>query len=215
MIEGLLAKKVGMVQLFDKEGRAIGGTIMEAGPCTVVQVKSDKPGNYGSVQLGFGDVDESRLTKPLAGHFSKASVAPKRHLKEVRIESGDEYKVGQEIRVDLFSVGQRVDVTGVSKGKGFAGVVKRWNMRGGPKSHGSTFHRQPGSIGCSASPGRVLKGKKLPGHAGIRRVTALNLEVLLVRPEENLLLVKGCVPGPPKGLLFVRRSVKQKVKKEE
>ncbi|NQT84314.1 50S ribosomal protein L3 [bacterium] len=215
MIEGLLAKKVGMVQLFDKEGRAIGGTIMEAGPCTVVQVKSDKPGNYGSVQLGFGDVDESRLTKPLAGHFSKASVAPKRHLKEVRIESGDEYKVGQEIRVDLFSVGQRVDVTGVSKGKGFAGVVKRWNMRGGPKSHGSTFHRQPGSIGCSASPGRVLKGKKLPGHAGNRRVTALNLEVLLVRPEENLLLVKGCVPGPPKGLLFVRRSVKQKVKKEE
>ena len=204
-----------MVQLFDEKGRAVATTIMETGPCTVVQVKGDKPGGYASVQLGFGDVRESKLTKPLAGHFKKAGVAPKRYLKEVRIRGDDEYEVGQEIRADVFAVGQRVDVMGISKGKGFAGMVKRWHMRGGPKSHGSKFHRRPGSIGCSASPGRVVKGKKLPGHAGARRVTEMNLEVLQVRPEENLLLVKGCVPGPAKGIVFVRRSVRQKVKKEQ
>ena len=215
MIEGLLGRKIGMVQLFDQKGRAVAVTIMEAGPCTVVQVKSEKGGNYGAVQLGFGDINESKLTKPLAGHFKKAGVDPKRYLKEVRVEGDDEYKVGQEVRVDVFSEGQRVDVTGLSKGKGFAGNVKRWHSSGGPKSHGSTFHRQPGSIGSSATPSRVLKGKKLPGHAGNRRVTVTNLEVLQVRPEENLVVVKGCVPGPAKGIVFVRRSVKQKVKKEE
>jgi len=215
VIEGLLGRKIGMVQLFDEKGRAVVTTIMETGPCTVVQVKGDKAGGYGSVQLGFDDTRESKLTKPLAGHFKKAGVAPKKYLKEVRIRGDDEYEVGQEIRADVFAVGQRVDVTGISKGKGFAGIVKRWHMKGGPKSHGSRFHRRPGSIGCSASPGRVVKGKKLPGHAGARRVTVMNLEVLQVRPEENLLLVKGCVPGPAKGIVFVRRSVKQKVKKEQ
>jgi len=215
VIEGLLGRKIGMVQLFDKEGRAVAITMMEAGPCTVVRVRSDKRRKYGAVQLGFDDVRESRLTKPLAGHFKKAGVSPKRHLREVRIGDDAEYKVGQEIRADIFAAGQRVDVTGISKGKGFAGMVKRWHVAGGPKSHGSTFHRQPGSIGCSASPGRVVKGRKMPGHAGHKRVTVMNLEVLQVRPEENLLLVKGCVPGPPKGIVFVRRSVKKKVKKKK
>ena len=214
MIEGLLARKVGMVQLFDEKGRAVGATIIETGPCTVVQVKGDRGGDCRAVQLGFGDIRESKLTRPLAGHFKKANVPPKRHLREVRIDSDDEYKVGQEIRADIFSVGQRVDVTGISKGKGFAGMVKRWHAKGGPGTHGSMFHRRPGSIGTSSSPGRVLRGKRLPGHAGNVRVTVLSLEVLQVRPEQNLLLVRGAVPGPSRGIVFVRRAVKQKGKEE-
>jgi large subunit ribosomal protein L3 len=215
VIEGLLGRKIGMVQLFDEQGRAVSVTIMEAGPCTVVQAKGAEPGRHAAVQLGFGDVKESKLTKPLAGHFKKAGVTPKRHLREVRVDSGDEYKVGEEIRANVFAAGQRVDVTGISKGKGFAGMVKRWHAKGGPKSHGSMFHRRPGSMGSSATPSRVFKGKKLPGHTGNKRVTVMNLEVFQVRPEENLLLVKGSVPGPPKGIVFVRRSVKQKAKKEK
>jgi large subunit ribosomal protein L3 len=214
VIEGLLGRKLGMVQLFDEEGRAVAVTMVEAGPCTVVQVKSAEGSERGAVQLGFADVKESRLTKPLAGHFKRAGVAPKKYLKEVRIEGDDEYKVGQEVRADVFSAGQRVDVSGTSKGRGFAGMVRRWGARGGPGSHGSTFHRRPGSVGASASPSRVVKGKKLPGHLGSRRVTVTNLEILQVRPEENLVLVKGCVPGPAKGIVFVRRSVKRNVKKE-
>ncbi len=204
-----------MVQIFDEEGRAVAATMVEAGPCTVVQMKSLEGAQNGVVQLGFGDVKESRLTKPLAGHFQKAGVAPKKYLKTVMIDSSDEYQVGQEVGVDVFAVGQRVDVTGVSKGKGFAGMVKRWGASGGPGSHGSTFHRRPGSVGASASPSRVFKGKKLPGHHGHRKVTVTNLEVLQVRAEENLVLIKGCVPGPAKGIVFIRPSVKQKVKKEK
>lgn len=215
MIEGLLARKIGMVQLFDKEGRAVPATVMEAGPCTVVQVKEEKSGAARAVQLGFQDVRESRLTEPLAGHFKRAGVAPKKYLKEVRVDAEDEYKVGQEIRADVFSVGERVDVTGISKGKGFTGMVKRWHAAGGADSHGSMSHRRPGSIGSNTFPGRVWKGKKLPGHAGNSRVTVMNLEVLQVRPEENLLLVKGAVPGPTKGIVFIRSSVKQKVKKKQ
>jgi large subunit ribosomal protein L3 len=204
-----------MVQLFEENGRAVAATIVEAGPCTVVRVRAAEGGDDGVVQLGFGEVKESKLTKPLAGHFQKAGVAPKKYLKEVKIGSEDEYKVGDEIRADVFSAGQRVDVTGISRGKGFAGMVKRWNASGGPGSHGSMFHRRPGSVGASASPARVFKGKKLPGHLGNSRVTAMNLEVLKVRPEENLVLVRGSVPGPAKGLVFLRRSLKQKGKKAE
>lgn len=213
MLDGLLGRKIGMVQLFDKEGRAVSGTIVETGPCTVVQVKDDQPGNRKAVQLGFQDVVESKLSKPVAGHFRKIGVPPKKYLRNVRIDPGDEYKVGQEIRADVFSVGQKVDVTGVSKGKGFAGVVKRWHMAGGPNSHGHMSHRRVGSIGSNTWPGRVFRGKRMPGHAGNRRVTILNLEVLQVRPEDNLILVRGAVPGPTKGIVFVRRSVKRKVKK--
>jgi large subunit ribosomal protein L3 len=214
VVEGLLGKKIGMVQLFDKEGRVVGATLMEAGPCTVVQVKSDETRNRSVVQLGFENIEESKLTRPLAGHFRKAGVPPKRYLKEVKIDNEDSYEVGQELRADVFHVGQRVDVTGTSKGKGFAGMVKRYHARGGPESHGSMFHRRVGSIGSSAFPSRVWKGKKLPGHLGNKPVTVTNLEVLQVRPEENLLVLKGCVPGPPKTIVFVRNSVKKKVKKE-
>lgn len=214
MVDGLLGRKIGMVQLFDEEGKAVVVTIMEVGPCTVVQVRNDESRKNKVIQLGFEDVDEKRLTKPVAGHFKKAAVSPKRHLKEVRIDSGDEYEAGQEIGVDVFSAGQRVDVTGMSKGKGFAGMVKRWHVRGGPRSHGSMFHRRPGSIGAAAYPSRVFKGKKMPGHAGHRRVTVMNLEIMQVRPGENLLLVRGCVPGPARGIVFVRRSVKKKVEKK-
>ncbi len=215
MVEGLLARKLGMVQLFDKEGKIVAGTIMETGPCTVVQLKDDESGNCRAVQLGFQDVKEKKLKKPVAGHFRKRGVLPKKYLKDVRIDPGDEYKVGQEIRADVFSVGQRVDVTGISKGKGFAGVVRRWHMAGGPASHGSMSHRRVGSVGSNTWPGRVFRGKRMPGHAGNRRVTALNLEVLLVRPEDNLILVRGAVPGPEKGIVFVHRSVKKKVKKAQ
>ncbi len=214
MVDTLIGRKIGMVQLFDEDGKAVAATIMEVGPCTVVQVRDDEAHNRKVVQLGFENVDEKRLTRPLAGHFRRAGVSPKKHLKEVRADTGDEYEVGQDIRVDVFSVGQKVDVTGTSKGKGFSGMVKRWNAAGGPGSHGSMFHRRVGSVGSAAYPARVFKGKKMPGHAGHGRVTVMNLEVVQVRPEENMLLVKGCVPGPPRGIVLVRRSVKKKAKKQ-
>jgi large subunit ribosomal protein L3 len=215
VIEGLLGKKVGMAQLFDEEGNAVPVTVIEAGPCTVVQVSDDESRKSKVVQVGFQDVAESKVKKPLAGHFKKAGVTPKKYLREVKVDREDEIKPGQEIRVDIFEKGHRVDVTGISKGKGFAGMMKRWNARGGPKTHGSDFHRRPGSVGASADPSRVVKGKRLPGQYGNKRVTALNVEILQVRPDDNLLLLKGSVPGPPKGVVFVRRSVKKKVKKEK
>lgn len=213
-MEGLIGRKIGMVQLFDQQGGAVAGTVIQAGPCTVVQVRRDESRARRAVQLGFDNVPESKLTRPLAGHFKKAGVPPKRYLREVRAKAEDELEVGQQIRADLFSVGQKVDVIGISKGKGFAGMVKRWNAAGGPNTHGSMFHRRPGSIGSNTYPGRTFRGKKLPGRLGHQRVTVMNLEVLQVRPEENLLLVKGCVPGPRGSLVLVRGSVKQKAKKQ-
>ncbi len=215
MIEGLLGRKIGMVQLFDKDGRAVAGTVVEVGPCTVIQVKSGQPQKPGAVQLGFQDIKESKITKPLAGHFKKANVSPKKYLREVKVDSPDQYKVGQQLRADVFAVGQKVDVSGVSKGRGFAGMVRRWRAAGGPGSHGSMSHRRIGSVGSNTSPGRVFRGKRMPGHYGNERVTVMNLEVLQVRPEENLLLVGGAVPGPSKGIVFIRPSVKKKVKKQQ
>ena len=214
VIESLIGRKIGMVQLFDPQGRAVAGTVVQLGPCTVVQVKQDQPRNCKVVQLGFDDVPESKMTKPLAGHFRKARVSPKRYLREVRAKAEDELVVGQQILADVFSVGQKVDVIGISKGKGFQGMVRRYGAAGGPKTHGSTSHRRIGSIGSNTSPGRVFRGKRMPGHLGHDRVTALNLEVLQVRPEGNMVFVKGCVPGPCGGLVLVRRSVKQKAKKQ-
>jgi large subunit ribosomal protein L3 len=215
VVDGLLGRKIGMIQLFGEDGKGVVATVMEVGPCTVVRVREDESHNNKVVQLGFEDVREKKLTKPLAGHFKKAGVSPKRHLKEVTADKGDDYGVGQEIRVDVFSVGQKVDVTGISKGKGFAGMVRRWKVRGGPESHGSMFHRRPGSIGSAAFPSRVFRGKRMPGHAGHERVTVMNLKVIQVRPEQNVLLVKGCVPGPPRGIVFVRRSVRKKAEKQK
>ena len=195
MAQAILGRKIGMTQLF-VEGYAVGATVVEAQPCTVVQVKTVESDGYNALQLGYEDVNESDVTKPMLGHYRKADVTPRRRLFEVRIENLEEYNVGDVIGVDIFSEGEKIDVAGVSKGLGFQGVVKRWNFAGGPKSHGSHFHRRPGSVGMCVKPGRVMKGKKLPGHAGARRVTVKGLQVLRVDPERNLLVLKGATPGP-------------------
>jgi large subunit ribosomal protein L3 len=194
MAQGILGRKIGMTQLF-VEDRAVGATVVEAQPCTVVQIKTTESDGYNALQLGYGQIKESKATKPLLGHYRKADVAPHRRLFEVRVDNPEEYNVGDVIGVDIFEEGEKIDVAGVSKGLGFQGVVKRWDFAGGPKSHGSHFHRRPGSVGMCVKPGRVMKGKKLPGHAGSRRVTVKGLQVLRVDPERNLLVLKGATPG--------------------
>jgi large subunit ribosomal protein L3 len=208
MLNGILGKKLGMTRIFTEDGRWVDVTILEAGPCTVVQRKRQDSEGYDSVQLGFGDVNERRLTKPLRGHFQKSGVAPKRALREFRVDKASELKPGDEVRVDIFQAGDIVDVSGTSKGKGFAGGMKRHGWKGGPATHGSNFHRAPGSIGQSADPGHVIKGKTMPGHMGNERVTTQNLEVVDVDAAKNLLVVRGAIPGAPGGLVMVRKSVK-------
>jgi len=210
MLTGLLGKKLGMTRIFTEDGRWIEVTLVEAGPCTVVQRKTSDKDGYDAVQLGYGDVKASRCTKPLTGHFAKVGVEPKRTLREIRITADTELKPGDEIRADIFKPGDRVDVSGTSKGKGFAGVIKRHGFRGGPGTHGAHFHRAPGSIGQSADPSKVYKNKRLPGQMGNHRVTTQNLEVVNVDPERNLVMVRGCVPGAPGGVVMVKKSVKQK-----
>lgn len=212
MVTGLLGKKLGMTRLFLEDGRQIDVTLLEAGPCAVVQRKTQDADGYESVQLGFGDRKENRVNKPQAGHFSKAGVSPRRLLREFRIEGSSELKAGDEIKADIFSVGERVDITGVSKGKGFQGVIKRHGMAGGPGGHGSMFHRAPGSIGQSADPSKVFKNVRLPGHMGHRQVTTQNLEVVRVDAENNLLAVRGSVPGAPGTFVTVKKSVKHAAK---
>jgi large subunit ribosomal protein L3 len=208
MAQGLLGKKLGMTQLFTDDGRRVPVTLLEAAPCTVIQRKTQEDDGYEAVQVGAHDAKESRCTKPMLGHFAKAGVAPKRRLREFRAEAQRELKPGDELRVDVFEVGELVDVSGTSKGKGFAGVQKRHGMKGGPGTHGSNFHRAPGSIGMSADPSEVEKGKRLPGHMGGRRVTVRGLEVLRVDVEKNLLVVRGAVPGANGGLVEVKKSLK-------
>jgi len=194
-MKGILGKKIGMTRIFDESGDTISATLIEAGPCVVVQIKTDKKDGYSAVQLGYAEQKEQRVTKPVLGHFKRANVKPHRILKEFRDMEG-EYKEGDEIRSDIFSPGERVNVAGLSKGRGFAGVVKRYGFRGGPKTHGqSDRHRAPGSIGQSAYPKRVFKGIKMAGRMGHKRTTIRNLEVVKVIPERNLLLLKGGVPG--------------------
>jgi len=194
MARGLLARKIGMTQLFVGDV-AVGATVFEATPCTVVQIKTEETDGYNALQLGYDETDERRLTRPLAGHFKKAGIAPQRRLFEVRVDDPENYNVGDLVSVDIFAEGDKIDVSGISRGLGFQGVVKRWDFAGGPKSHGSHFHRRPGSVGNCVKPGRVVKGKKLPGHTGARRVTVKGLRVLRVDPERNLLVVKGSTPG--------------------
>lgn len=194
MAQGILGRKIGMTQLF-VEDHAVGATVVEAQPCTVVQIKTVESDGYNALQLGYGELKESKATKPLRGHYRKADVAPHRRLFEVRVDNPEQYSVGDTLGVDIFSEGEKIDVAGVSKGLGFQGVVKRWNFSGGPKSHGSHFHRRPGSVGMCVKPGRVMKGKKLPGHTGARRVTVKGLQVLRVDAERNLLVLKGSTPG--------------------
>ena len=211
MINGILGRKDGMTQVFDESGEAIPVTVIEAGPCPVVQIKTVEQDGYNAVQVGFFDRKESKFNKPELGHFKKASVSHKHYLKELCVDELDDVSVGFVIDASAFSVGDLVDVTGVSKGKGFAGVVKRWGFAGGRKSHGGQQdHRRPGSIGQSAQPSRVFKGQKMPGRMGNKKATVQNLQVIKTDPERNLLLVKGAVPGSKNGLLVIRRAVKAK-----
>ncbi len=210
MVDGILGKKLGMTQIFTESGARIPVTVIEAGPCTVVQKKLAEIDGYSAVQLGFGDQKAQRINKPLTGHFSKARQGVFRYLREM---SGDvtEYEVGAQIKCDdLFSAGDVVDVVGTSKGKGFQGVIKRWNFSGGRSSHGSKFHRSAGAIGCSAWPAKVFKGKKMAGQMGNEQVTVQNLEIVDVRADQNVVLIKGAIPGPKNGLVAIRKAVKAK-----
>ncbi|HOZ47667.1 MAG TPA: 50S ribosomal protein L3 [Candidatus Hydrogenedentes bacterium] len=209
MVKGMLGKKLGMTRIFAEDGCWIEVTLLEAGPCTVVQRKTRETDGYDAVQIGFGDVKEGRCTKPLRGHFARAGLSPKRYLREFRVADDSELKPGDEVRVDIFRVGDHVDVSGTSKGKGFAGVIKRHKFQGGPGTHGSNFHRAPGSIGQSADPSKVIKGKRLPGRMGNQRITTQNLEVVKVDADKNLIVVRGCVPGANGGMVVVRESVKK------
>jgi len=205
MMQGILGKKLGMTRLFLEEGKAVAVTVIEAGPCVVVQDKGEL--NQQRVyQLGFLPAKPKSVNKPMQGHFKKNGIDPLAHLKEFAASQENTYKVGDEIRVDIFEIGSKVKVQGMSKGKGFAGVVKRWGFSGGKDTHGCTSHRVPGSIGSSAYPSRVLKGKKLPGHMGNRRVSQPSLSIVDIRPEENLLLVKGAVPGSRNNLLAIYKQ---------
>jgi large subunit ribosomal protein L3 len=209
MTTGIIGKKLGMTQVFDAEGRVTPVTVIEAGPCTVVQKKSRETDGYEAVQLGFGRVKAQRVTRPMEGHFRKAGKGGFAELREFRSGGDPPLEVGQEVRVDMFREGDIVDVTGHTKGRGFAGVVKRWNFRGGRATHGSMFHRAPGSIGASSWPSRVIKNMKMGGHYGNERVTVLNLKVVGIQPEKNLLLVRGAVPGARNSVVLVRRAVKK------
>jgi large subunit ribosomal protein L3 len=208
--KGILGRKLGMTQIFDENARAIPVTAIEAGPCRVSQVRTPERDGYSAIQLAFGEVKDSKLGKPELGHLKKSGAGGHRHLVELRVADVSSYELGQVLRADVFEQGDRADVIGTSKGKGFAGVYKRHGFGGAPASHGTERkHRTPGSVGASTTPSRVLKGRKMPGRMGHDRVTILNLEVVRVDPERNLLLVKGAVPGPDGGLVVVRSAVRR------
>lgn len=207
-MKGILGKKLGMTQVFTAEGNVVPVTVIEAGPCVVLQKKDQENDGYEAVQLGFSDKKESRATKPEIGHAKKAETAPKRYIREIRGISLGEYEVGQTVKADLFAEGEFVDVTGVSKGKGFQGVIKRWNQSTGPMAHGSRYHRGPGSMG-SIQANRVPKGKRLPGHMGHETITIQKLEVVRVDVERNVLLVKGSIPGPKNSFVKIKQTVKK------
>lgn len=207
MQKALLGKKIGMTQLFDEAGRVIPVTVIEAGPCVVVQKKTVEVDGYNAIQIGFVDVDEKKVAKPLAGHFKKVGLKPKKFVREFRVDDTAPFEVGQELKADIFAEGEAIDVTGISRGKGFAGNIKRHGQGRGPMSHGSHYHRGPGSMG-SIAPARVFKGKPLPGRMGGERITVQNLKVVRVDKDRNLLLVRGAVPGPRGGLVTVKKSVK-------
>ncbi|MBR2836317.1 MAG: 50S ribosomal protein L3 [Coriobacteriales bacterium] len=204
MINTILGRKIGMTQVWNDQDEVVPVTVIQAGPCAISQVKTKETDGYCAVQLGFGDIKEKNVTKPLKGHFAKAGVTPVRWLREVRVAEGEEHSVGEVVTVENFADVKKVDVTGRSKGKGFQGTVKRHNFNQGPTTHGSHFHRTHGSVGQCSTPSRVHKGVKMPGHMGDERVTVRNLEVVRVDAEQNILLVKGAVPGAKNGLVIVR-----------
>jgi large subunit ribosomal protein L3 len=209
MVNGLIGKKLGMTQIYTAEGAYIPVTVVESGPCRVVQKKTTGTDGYDAVQVAFQEGKEKHLTKPRLGHLKKASLPPYRHLREFRGDDLDALTVGQTLTVEIFQKGDLVDVSGTTIGKGFQGVIKRHKFSGGPASHGSMFHRAPGSIGSSAYPSRVIKNKKLPGQMGNKRRTTQNLEIVGIRPEENILLIRGSVPGSSGGIVIIRKAIKQ------
>lgn len=205
MCKGIIGRKLGMTNVFAPDGRVVPVTVIQAGPCVVTQVKQAATDGYNALQLGFGQRSAKRISRPLKGHLAKSGEPTPQVLREVGVANPADYAPGQTIGVDLFQVGERVDVTGTTKGRGFAGVIKRHGFHRGPVTHGSKNVRPPGSIGCSAWPSRVTKGKRMPGHYGNVRQTVRNLEVVDVRPEENLVLIRGAVPGPGQGLVMIRK----------
>ena len=210
MKKGLIGKKIGMTQLFDENGKVIPVTVVEAGPCTVVQKKTIENDGYEAIQVGFGDVKVQRVNKPMAGHFKKADVAPKKVLKEFRLENIADVNIGDILKADTFAVGDKVDVVGTSKGKGTAGVIKRWNFSRLKESHGTgPVHRHGGSLGV-IDPARIFKGKKMAGHLGTEKVTVQNLDIVKVDVENNLIAIKGAIPGPKNGIVVIADSVKSK-----
>ena len=205
--KAIMGIKIGMTQIFDENDKAVPVTIIEAGPCTVLQKKNSETDGYSAIQVGFYNLKEKQVNKPARGHFKKANVKPLRFIKEFRVKDIDAYEIGQELKADLFNPGDIIDVVGTSKGKGFAGAVKRHNFARGSMGHGSKYHRRPGSL-AAKGPARVFKGRKLPGHLGRERVTVQGLKVVKVYPERNLILIKGSIPGPRKGLVIIKDSVK-------
>ena len=208
MKKAILGRKLGMTQIFDENGKVVPVTVIEAGPCVITQKKTIENDGYDAIQVGFSDIREKLVNKPRKGQFKKAGVALKRIVREFRLEDIATYEVGQEIKADIFAAGEQVDVSGVSKGKGFQGVIKRWNASRGPMSHGSKFHRAPGSMGASSDPSRTFKNKHMPGHMGNVNTTVLNLKIAKVMPEKNIILIKGGVPGPNKGFVVIKNTVK-------
>ena len=207
MKKAIMGTKIGMTQIFDENGKIVPVTVVEAMPNVVVQIKSADKDGYDAIQVGYGEIREKLVNKPRQGQFKKAGVGVKRLLKEFRLEEITQ-EVGSEIKVDIFEAGEKIDVSGLSKGKGFAGVIKKWNFSRGPMTHGSKFHRSVGSMGASSSPSRTFKNKKMPGRMGHVNTTVLNLEIVKVMPEKNVILIKGGIPGPNKSVVVIRNSVK-------
>jgi large subunit ribosomal protein L3 len=206
MVNKLFGKKLGMTRIFIEEGKSEPVTVLQVGPCVVVQKKTLEKEGYNAIQVGYEPRKEGRVNKPLRGHFQAAGKACYSYLREIRVQDPEEFELGQEVKLDIFNPGELVHVTGTSKGRGFSGVMKRWGFGGGRKTHGSRSHRIPGSVGCSETPGRVLKGKKLPGRMGYQRVTTKNLKVVDVRPEMDVVLVKGAVPGSRNSLIEICKA---------
>ena len=213
MCKGLMGKKLGMTGVFAPDGRVIPVTVIQAGPCVVTQVKTKATDGYDALQLGFDVVKPKHVTKPRQGHFKKSGEACFRHVQEFAVDNPADFTVGQTVTVEIFSVGERIDVSGTTKGRGFSGVIKKEGFSGGRTTHGSKCHRIPGSIGSSAWPSRVIKGKGMPGHYGAARQTMMNIEIVDIRTEDNVLLVRGAVPGPASGLIAIRKPKIVKKKK--
>jgi len=208
MKKAIIGKKIGMTQIFNENGKVIPVTVVEAGPCVVVQKKTLENDGYEAIQVGFDEIREKLANKPRKGQFAKAGVSVRRTLKEFRLDDINQYEVGSEIKADVFGAGEKVDVSAVSKGKGFQGAIKRWNQQRGDMTHGSKFHRAPGSMGASSDPSRTFKNKRMPGHMGSVNTTVLNLEVVKVIAEKNLILIKGGIPGPNKGTVVIKDTTR-------